>query len=92
MATLVTIPDVVEMLSVMTTRNTADFKVGEIIATRSRTLAELDLWRTCGCTLLGIKNLNNYALNPPPGYHVSPQERLIVMGSEDQIRNAAKLV
>lgn len=92
MATLVTIPDVVEMLSVITTRNTPEFRVVEITATRSAMLGDLDLWKNYGCTLLGIKNQNNYALNPPPGYYISPDERLIVMGNEDQIKLAAKVV
>lgn len=53
MATLVMSPDVVELLSLMTSRNTAEFRVTEIAATRSVSLRELDLWKTCGCTLLG---------------------------------------
>jgi voltage-gated potassium channel len=92
MATLVMIPDVVEMLSLMTTRNTDEFRVAEITATRSISLDELQLWKTCGCTLLGIKNHNSYSLNPSPGYCINPDERLIVMGSEKQIGEARKIV
>ena len=92
MATLVMIPDVVEMLSLMTTRNNDEFKVAEVVATRSISLAELELWKTCGCTLLGIKNHDSYSLNPSPEYCINPQERLIVMGSEKQIEEARKIV
>ena len=92
MATLVMIPDVVEMLSIMTTRNTNEFRVTEVVATRSVSLSELDLWKTCGCTMLGIKNHNTYTLNPSPDYCINQDERLIVMGSEEQIEKARKIV
>ena len=92
MATLVMIPDVVEMLSLMTTRNTDEFRVAEIVATKSAPLAELEIWKNCGCTLLGIKNHSNYSLNPPPDYCINPDERLIVMGSAKQIGEAKKIV
>jgi voltage-gated potassium channel len=92
MATLVMIPDVVELLSLMTTRNNSDFKVAEIMATRAATLGNLNLWKQCGCTLLGIKNQNNYTLNPSPDYFLNIGERLIIMGSEQQIENAKELV
>jgi voltage-gated potassium channel len=92
MATMVMIPDVVELLSLMSTRNTTEFKVEEIVANHSISLGELDIWRKCGCTLLGIKNKNNYTLNPSPDYFINEGERLIIMGSEYQIRKAKELV
>lgn len=92
MATLVMIPDVVELISLMSTRNNNDFKVAEIMATREATLGDLDLWRQCGCTLLGIKNHNQYTLNPAPNYFLNTGERLIIMGSESQIEKAKELV
>lgn len=92
MATLVMIPDVVEILSLMTTRNTPEFRVAEILTTRVISLGELDLWKNCGCTLLGIKSVTGYILNPPTDHFVNPNERLIVMGNEEQIRLASKMV
>ena len=92
MASLVMIPDVVEMLSLMSTSNTKEFKVDEIVATRSISLGELDLWKNCGCTLLGIKEHNNYILNPTQSYYINIDERLIVMGSQEQIEKAKKIV
>ena len=92
MATLVMIPDVVEMLSIMITRNTPEFRVAEIVATISVSLGELDLWKKCGCTLLGIKNHQHYKLNPPAEYFINPGERLIVMGNEEQIKQASKSI
>ncbi len=92
MATMVLIPDVAELLSLMGTRNTIEFKVEEIIANNATSLGDLDLWKNCGCTLLGIKNKNNYTLNPQPDYFINEGERLIIMGSEYQIRKAKELV
>ncbi|MEQ1799080.1 MAG: NAD-binding protein [Lacibacter sp.] len=92
MATMVLIPDVAELLSLMGTRNTTEFKVEEIIANNATSLGDLDLWKKCGCTLLGIKNKSNYVLNPQPDYFINEGERLIIMGSEYQIRKAKELV
>ena len=92
MATMVLIPDVAELLALMSTRNTTEFKVEEITASNATSLGELDLWKKCGCTLLGIKNKNNYTLNPQPDYFINEGERLIIMGSEYQIRKAKELV
>jgi voltage-gated potassium channel len=92
MASLVMIPDVVEMLSLMSTSNTKEFKVDEIVATRSVSLGEIDLWKNCGCTLLGIKDHNSYILNPSLSYCINKDERLIVMGSQKQIEKARKII
>ncbi len=92
MATLVMIPDVVELLSLMTTRNTDEFKVAEIMATKSAALGDIDLWRQTGCTVLGVKNHNNYSINPAPDYFLNQGERIIIMGSEKQIEKAKELV
>ncbi|MFT3846412.1 MAG: NAD-binding protein [Lacibacter sp.] len=92
MATMVLIPDVAELIAIMGTRNTMEFKIEEIVANKSVTLGELDLWKNCGCTLLGVKNKGEYTLNPSPDYCINDGERLILMGSEYQIRKAKDLV
>ncbi len=93
MATLVMLPDVVEMLSIMSTKNNEDFKVAEMEASGSITLDELNLWKKTNCTILGIKSItNHYTINPPATYTINPGERLIVMGSDAQIEQARKLV
>ncbi len=92
MATMVLIPDVAEVISLMGTKNTTEFKIEEIVANNSITLGELDLWKNCGCTILGVKNKGEYTLNPPPDYYVNDGERIIIMGSEYQIRKAKELV
>ncbi|HSN60617.1 MAG TPA: potassium channel protein [Ferruginibacter sp.] len=93
MATLVMLPDVVEMLSLMTVRNNVEFRVAEVKANKSISLYELDLWKRTNCTILGIKDeTNKYNINPPSSYQVNPGERLIVMGSDEQINEAKKII
>ena len=81
-----------ELLSLMSTRNTTEFKIEEILANKSIQLGELNLWKNCGCTILGIKSKGNYILNPGPSHSITEGERLIIMGSEYQIRKAKELV
>ncbi len=93
MATLVMLPDVVEMLSIMSTQSTAQFRVAEIQSNKNISLGELDMWSKTNCTILGIKNPgNHYTINPDASYQINPGERLIVMGSDEQIEKAKKLL
>jgi voltage-gated potassium channel len=93
MATLVMLPDVVEMLSIMSTQSTDKFRVAEIQSNKNISLGELDLWSKTNCTILGIKNPgNHYTINPDASYQINPGERLIVMGSDEQIEKAKKLL
>ena len=93
MATLVMLPDVVEMLSIMSTQSTNQFRVAEVQANKIISLGELDMWNKTSCTILGIKTEgNNYIVNPGAAYQINPGDGLIVMGSDDQIEKAKKLV
>jgi len=93
MATLVMLPDVVEMLSLMSTQNNEAFRVAEIQSSKNISLGELDMWRRTNCTILGIKNSgNHYTVNPDASCMINPGERLIVMGSDEQIENAKKII
>jgi voltage-gated potassium channel len=93
MATLVMLPDVVEMLSIMSTQSNEKFRVAEIQANINISLGELDMWSKTNCTILGIKTArNHYTVNPNASYHINPGESLIVMGSDEQIEHAKKLL
>lgn len=93
MATLVILPDVVEMLSIMSTQSTDRFRVAEIQSNKNISLGELDMWSKTNCTILGIKNPgNHYTINPDASYQINPGELLIVMGSDEQIEKAKKLL
>ncbi len=85
MATLVMIPDVIEFISLLTTRNNEAFRVEELLVENNNVIGELDLWNSTGCTILGIKIAHDYLINPPPDYYISPGEKIIVMGSQSQI-------
>jgi voltage-gated potassium channel len=93
MATLVMLPDVVELLSIMATKNNDLFKIVEKVAKKSISLAELDLWNKTNCTILGIKDADgHYTVNPAPSYQIDPGHKIIVMGNEEQLKNAKKLI
>jgi voltage-gated potassium channel len=93
MATLVMLPDVAELLSLMSTKNNTDFKIEELRASKQILLSDLDLWNKTNCTILGIKDKeSNYILNPASNYTLQPNQRIIVMGSDEQIAKAKKLI
>lgn len=93
MATLVMLPDVVEMLSIMSTQNNEQFRVAEIESNKNISLGQLDMWSKTNCTILGIKTSGNqYTINPEASYQINAGERLIVMGSDEQIESAKKLL
>ncbi len=93
MATLVMLPDVIEMLSIMSTQNNEEFRVAEIQSKKNISLAHLDMWSKTNCTILGIKTSENqFTINPDATYQIKSGESLIVMGSDEQIGNAKKLL
>ncbi|MBK8522023.1 MAG: potassium channel protein [Ferruginibacter sp.] len=93
MATLVMLPDVAEILSIMSTQSNDSFKVVEMECNKNISMGDLDLWKKTNCTILGIKNPgNHYTINPDASYLINPGERLIVMGSDEQIEKAKKLL
>jgi len=93
MATPVMLPDVMELLSNMSTKNNSDFRVAEIKTQKTISLIELDLLKKTNCTILGIKDAEgHYTLNPSSAYQVNPGQSMIVMGSDAQIEIAKRLV
>jgi voltage-gated potassium channel len=93
MATLAMKPDVVELLSIMSTRSNDQFRIAELKTKTSVLLGDLDLWNKTNCTILGIKNsAQHYDINPPVDYFINQGESLIVMGSDDQISKARELL
>ena len=93
MATLVMLPDVVELISILGTRSNQQFRVAELKVNKSITLNELNLWNKTNCTILGIKGEESeFIINPLSTYIIKFGERLIVMGSDEQIEEARKIV
>ena len=93
MAMLTLIPDVKEFIDLMSTQVGDGFQIVELLVRRSVDLRTLDAWYRTGATVLGIKTLaNDYVLNPQPNMHLQTGERLIIMGSQEQIRQVNELV
>jgi voltage-gated potassium channel len=92
MATLVLNPDVQEMIALMASKNNKQFQLVEMVATKNTSLNDLNLWVRTGSTLLAVKNANEYILNPGPSFVIHGGERLILMGSEEQLEQAKKML
>jgi voltage-gated potassium channel len=93
MATLVLQPDVTELISIMSTTSNPAFRMMELPVEKNISLGELDLWKSTYCTIIGVKKKNNhYSINPSPDHAIAQGDRLIVMGSDEQIEKARKLV
>ncbi|MDB5280099.1 MAG: potassium channel protein [Ferruginibacter sp.] len=92
MATLIMMPDVMELLSMMSTKNNTQFRVAELKATKNISLNELDLWKKTNCTILGIKEENNYTMNPSAAFQLHTGLSIIVMGSDEQIEQAKNMI
>ncbi len=93
MATLVLQPDVTELLSIMSTTSNPSFRMMELPVGINISLEELDLWKKTHCSIIGLKKKNNsYLINPSPAHTISDGDRLIVMGSDEQIEKAGKMV
>jgi len=93
MATLVLQPDVTEILSIMSTTSNPSFRIVELPVGKSILLSDLDLWKKTQCTIIGLKNTNkHYSINPSPNHLLAIGDSVIVMGSEEHIKQAMALV
>ena len=93
MATLVTNPDVKEFVDLMATQNTDVFDITEVTCNKTIDLSELDCWNKTGATVLGVKTATGeYLLNPGNKTVVQPGQRLILMGSKEQVEKAGQLL
>ncbi len=93
MATLVLNPDIKEFVDLMATQGNEHFNISEIETTKTISLKELDCWKHTGATILGLKTSDGeYSLNPVHDTVVGPGNRLIVMGSKDQLDKVQDLV
>jgi voltage-gated potassium channel len=93
MATLVISPDVEEFVDLMATQNSVQFSIAEIESSKTISLEELNCWKNTGATLLGIKALpSEYSLNPLANTIVKPGNRLIVMGSQEQLSKVKNIL
>lgn len=94
MAMLVTNPDISEFLDILASQgNNNNFDIAEVQVGKVNTIGELDAWRKCGTTVLGIKNIDGtYNINPQPDVKLTIGSRLIVMGRTNQVQQLQNLV
>ena len=93
MANLVLFPDVKEFIDVMSTYQNDGNKITELIPAKSQTLEHLNSWKTCGATILGVKQLNGeYIVNPLCNYKIEITDRIIAIGNEEQIENLKNII
>lgn len=93
MANLVMNPDIKEFMDKMSTNNSDKFRIAELESHRTITLADLNCWHTTGATLLGIRTPDgDFQMNPPSKTILYNGNKLIVMGSADQINRLKSLL
>ena len=93
MATMVLSPDIKEFVDLLSSQNSAAFCIREIECLKPLLLDTLNGWQKTGATVLGLKTVTNeYKINPPPGTTLTPGQRLIAMGSDEQLNKLSSLI
>lgn len=86
MANLVLMPDIKEFIDYMYSSNSHSNNVVELISHKSINVGTLDCWNKTKAILLGIRRKDGeYIVNPNPEIAIYPQDRLIVLGTDEQI-------
>ena len=93
MATLVLSPDIKEFTDMIASQGFEGTTIQELTIGKALSLDTLDPWRSTGATILGIKNTQNkYTMNPGHLSHLNIGDKIMVMGSKEQIASLQKLV
>ena len=97
MAYLVSKPDVMEFIDLITGQRSNEFQVAELSIDlvnegfQKLTIAELDIRGKTGANIIGFKTRNGeYVINPQANQHMEEHCKLIVLGTNDQINNLEK--
>lgn len=86
MATLVLSPDVKEFMDMISSQGFDGTTIQELTTGKAATLSDLDPWRATGATILGIKDKHNkYTMNPGYQDQLEAGDKIMVMGSKEQI-------
>jgi len=92
MATLVINPDVKAFIDYMSNQS-SDVQLSEIPVKKTIGLSEMDCWKKTGATILGMRNAEkNYVLNPSAETQLREGDRIIAIGSQQQLKNLEALV
>ncbi|WP_075590514.1 potassium channel family protein [Labilibacter marinus] len=92
MAKLVTQPDVVEFIEYILLQKSKEVQLTEIecdlmhVDNTAKTIQELNLRKKSGANLMGLKTPEGtYIYNPSPQIKISPEDKLFVLGTDDQV-------
>ncbi len=99
MAKLVTQPDVVEFVEYILLQRSKDVKLTEIECNmmapenETKTIQELNLRKKTGANLMGLKTPEGtYIYNPSPQIKISPDDKLFVLGTDEQIEQFKEIL
>lgn len=93
MAALVLSPDVKEFIDVLSTTMSNDFQISEMHSGKVILLKEIDSRNQTGATILGVKTIDgDYKLNPSSLYELKINDRIIAMGSRNQLEDLKNLI
>ena len=99
MASLVVTPDLVEFVERLTILEEGSTNLEEIPINDlpseflNKTILDLDLRKSTGCTVIGFKTSDNeYVINPEATTKLTPDSNLIVLGKPDQIQKLTKIL
>ncbi len=94
MASLILRPDLVEFISTLTRRNEMDFTFEEIPCIhlpaddKNIMLKDLNIFKKFRVFVIGLKNnKGEYIYNPSPNAHITRDTKLIVLGSDEHMRD-----
>jgi voltage-gated potassium channel len=97
MASLVVTPDLVEFVDRLTILdkgpNLEEISINDLPSELlNKTILDLDLRNTTGCTVIGFKTKDDeYVINPEPSTTLTPNSNLIVLGSSIQIEKLRQI-
>ncbi len=99
MAKLVTQPDVVEFVENILLQKSKEVKLTEVECecmaeeNQAKTIQELNLRKKTGANLMGLKTPEGtYIFNPSPQIKLSPEDKLFVLGTDEQIEQFKEIL
>jgi len=99
MAKLVTQPDVVEFVEYILLQKSREVKLSEVECSlisdenATKTIQDLNLRKKTGANLMGLKTPEGtYIFNPSPQIKISPNDKLFVLGTDEQIAHFKQIL
>lgn len=99
MGTLVLKPDTIELIERISSQGLNDVFLEEIpfgelsSSLQHKTLKELELRHKCGVNIVGFKTPDGqYIINPDPDTSITPNSKIFVLGSKEQIKKLKTLL